>query len=174
MPGNIEVAIGFVPDLGKAGKKKEADEVYDKVKAAFERRLKDYGNSPDLRNSIAWTMVNCNRDLDDALKHAQKAVEQAPKTAGYIDTLAEIYFRKKDRAKALEYMKQCARWSRTIHISASNSNDSRRSRSTALCRMKRRGTIEAWRLRWCFCSREASNGQSRFATAIAIGHYVPY
>jgi len=108
LPGNVEVAIGFVPDLEKAGKKKEADEVYQKVKNAFESALKDYGNSPDLRNSIAWTMVNCNRDLDDALKHAQKAVEQAPKTAGYIDTLAEVYFRKKDRAKALEYMKQCA------------------------------------------------------------------
>jgi tetratricopeptide (TPR) repeat protein len=108
LPGNVEVAIGFVPDLEKAGKKKEADEVYDKVKSAFELALKDYGNSPDLRNSIAWTMVNCNRDLDEALKHAQKAVEQAPKTAGYIDTLAEIYFRKKDRTKALEHMKQCA------------------------------------------------------------------
>ena len=53
-------------------------------------------------------MVNCNRDLDDALTHAKKAVEVAPKTAGYIDTLAEVYFRKTDRAKALELMKQCA------------------------------------------------------------------
>ena len=39
-------------------------------------------------------MVNCNRDLDEALTHAKKAVEVAPKTAGYIDTLAEVYFRK--------------------------------------------------------------------------------
>jgi tetratricopeptide (TPR) repeat protein len=108
LPGNVEVAIGFVPDLERAGKKKEADEVYEKVKSAFDAALKDFGNSPDLRNSIAWTMVNCNRDLDEALKHAQKAVEQAPRAAGYIDTLAEIHFRKKDRVKALELMKQCA------------------------------------------------------------------
>jgi hypothetical protein len=32
----------------------------------------------------------------------------APKTAGYIDTLAEVYFRRKDRSKALVLMKQCA------------------------------------------------------------------
>lgn len=108
MPGNVEIAIGFVPDLERAGKKKEADEVYEKIKTAIETAIKDYGNSPELRNSIAWAMVNCNRDLDEALKHAQKAVEQAPRSAGYIDTLAEVYFRKKDRVKALEYMKKCA------------------------------------------------------------------
>src|SRR5439155_18081334 len=108
LPGNIELGLGLIPDLDKAGKKKEADELYGKIKAAYEGALADYGSSADLRNSLAWTQVNCNRDLDDALKHAQKAVDVAPKTAGYIDTLAEVYFRKKDRAKALELMKQCA------------------------------------------------------------------
>jgi tetratricopeptide (TPR) repeat protein len=108
LPGNIELGLGFVPDLDKAGRKREADEIYGKIKSAYEAAIKDYGNSADLRNSLAWTMVNCNRDLDDALAHAKKAVEVAPRTAGYIDTLAEVFFRKKDRAKALELMKQCA------------------------------------------------------------------
>ena len=108
LPANIELALGFVPDLDKAGRKKDADEIYGKIKTAYEAALKDYGSSADLRNALAWTMVNCNRDLDDALTHAKKAVEVSPKTAGYIDTLAEVYFRKKDRAKALELMKQCA------------------------------------------------------------------
>lgn len=108
LPGNVELALGVVPDLDRAGKKKEADEVYGKVKAAYESALKDYGTSPDLRNGLAWTMVNCNRDLEEAKKHAEKAVAGAPKSAGYIDTLAEIHFRMKDRAKALELMKQCA------------------------------------------------------------------
>jgi tetratricopeptide (TPR) repeat protein len=108
LPGNVEMAIGLVPDLDKAGKKAEADEIYSKVKDALADAIKDYGSSHDLRNSLAWMMVNCNRDLDEALAHAKKAVELAPKSAGYIDTLAEIHFRKKDRAKALELMKQCA------------------------------------------------------------------
>jgi tetratricopeptide (TPR) repeat protein len=108
MPGNLELAIDLVPDLDRAGRKKEADEIYGRVKAAYEGALKDFGSSPELRNSLAWTMANCNRDLDAAVTHAKKAVEVAPKTAGYIDTLAEVYFRQKDRAKALELMKQCA------------------------------------------------------------------
>lgn len=108
VPANIELALGFVPDLDKAGRKKEADEIYGKVKGAYVAALQDYGTSADLRNGLAWTMANCSRDLDEALTHATKAVELAPKTAGYIDTLAEVHFRKKDRAKALELMKRCA------------------------------------------------------------------
>ena len=77
------------------------------MKTAFTGAIQDHGKSPELRNGLAWTMVNCNRDLDEAQKHAEVAVEVAPKVAGYIDTLAEIYFRKKDRTKALDLMKKC-------------------------------------------------------------------
>lgn len=108
LPGNVELAIALVSNLEKAGKKKEADEIYAKVKAAFDVSIKDFTSSADLRNSLAWMMVNCNRELDEARKHAEQAVKLAPKLAGYIDTLAEIHFRQKDRVKALEFMKQCA------------------------------------------------------------------
>jgi tetratricopeptide (TPR) repeat protein len=109
LPGNVELAIGFVPDLERAGRKKDADDIYAQVKSALSAAIQEYGSSAELRNSLAWTLVNCNRELDEAQKHAEKAVELAPKAAGYIDTLAEIHFRKKDRAKALELMKQCAK-----------------------------------------------------------------
>lgn len=108
LPANIELALGLVPDLDRAGMTKEADEVYTTVKAAYESAIDQFGSSADLRNGLAWTMANCNRDLDRALAHAKKAVELAPKTAGYLDTLAEVHFRKKDRETALELMKQCA------------------------------------------------------------------
>jgi tetratricopeptide (TPR) repeat protein len=108
LPGNVDLAIGIVPDLERDGKKKEADEIYLSVKHAHEAALKDFPNAPELRNGLAWTMVNCRRDLDDAQKHSEKAVALMPKTASYIDTLAEIHFRKKNRTKAMELMKQCA------------------------------------------------------------------
>lgn len=107
MPGNIELAIKFVPELEKLGKKKEADAIYAKVRDAYGKLAKDYPNSAFAHNSIAWVMANCRRDLDDALKHSQKATELEPKTAGYLDTLAECHFRKGDREKALTLMKQC-------------------------------------------------------------------
>ena len=108
MPGNVEVAIKLVPELEKQGKKKEADAIYNQVKGAYDNMLKKYPNSSFGHNSVAWVMANCSRDLDDALKHSQKAVELEPESAGYLDTLAEINFRKGNRDKALELMKKCS------------------------------------------------------------------
>jgi tetratricopeptide (TPR) repeat protein len=107
LPGNIELAIDFVPDLDRGGRAGEADEIYGRVKAAHEAAIREFPASADLRNSLAWLMVNCNRDLDAALTNATKAVELSPKAAGYIDTLAEVHFRRKDRPKAVELMKRC-------------------------------------------------------------------
>lgn len=108
LPGNVELAIDFVPELERAGRKKEADALYAQVRDTYAAAIKDFGSSADLRNSVAWVMVNCNRDLDEAKKHAEKAVALKPDAAGYIDTLAEVHFRLKDRPKALELMKKCA------------------------------------------------------------------
>ncbi|WP_020468840.1 tetratricopeptide repeat protein [Zavarzinella formosa] len=108
LPGNVELAIDFVPELDRSGRKKEADGLYKQLRDAYESAIKDFGSSGDLRNSLAWVMVNCNRDLEEAKKHAEKAVALHPNSAGYIDTLAEIHFRLKDRPKALELMKKCA------------------------------------------------------------------
>ena len=108
MPGNIDLAIKLVPELEKLGKKKEADAIYDKVRGAYEKLAKEYPGSAFARNSTAWVMANCRRDLDAALKHSQKAVELEPKNAGYMDTLAEVHFRKGERDKALSIMKECS------------------------------------------------------------------
>ena len=108
LPGNVELAIDFVPELEKAGRKTEADAMYARVRDAYAAAIKDFGSSADLRNSVAWVMVNCNRDLAEAKTHAEKAVALMPDAAGYIDTLAEVHFRLKDRPKALELMKKCA------------------------------------------------------------------
>ena len=45
-------------------------------------------------------------DLDKALDHAQRAVELEPQ-AGNIDTLAEVYFRRGNRAEALRLARRC-------------------------------------------------------------------
>jgi tetratricopeptide (TPR) repeat protein len=107
VPGNIQIAIKLVPDLDKLDKKKEADAIYGNVVNAWENACKDYPNSAFSHNSVAWVMANCRRDLDAALKHAQKAVEVEPKNTAYIGTLAEVHFRKGDRDKAISLIKKC-------------------------------------------------------------------
>src|SRR2546430_2635104 len=43
----------------------------------------------------------CGRDLDRAQEYALKAVELAPDNSGHLDTLAEVYFQRGERDKAL-------------------------------------------------------------------------
>ena len=107
LPGNIDIAIAAVPALDRAGKKKEADELFAQVAARFEKAAEIYPKSGYIHNSYAWLAVNCRRELDKALQHAQKAVSLSPKGADYLDTLAEVYFRRGDIDKATQTMKKC-------------------------------------------------------------------
>ena len=54
-------------------------------------------------NHLAWLIGNTEGDLDEALRCAQKAVELSPDAGAYYDTLARVYFARKDLANALKY-----------------------------------------------------------------------
>ncbi len=107
LPGNFDIVIVVVPVLEKAGRKKEADELYEAMRGRFEKLSETYPNSGFAHNLCAWLAVNCRRDSDKAFEHAQKAVSLSPKGADYLDTLSEIYFRRGDIAKATDTMKKC-------------------------------------------------------------------
>jgi thiol-disulfide isomerase/thioredoxin len=86
------------------------DEYYAQAGEAVDRAIK-YRNPRDL-NEISWAIVDprgkiAKRDLDLALKAAEKAVEYTQAADGAIlDTLARVWFWKKDLAKAIEFQKQ--------------------------------------------------------------------
>jgi tetratricopeptide (TPR) repeat protein len=103
-PGNLDVAIGLVPVLEKAGRKKDADAVYRSALATQEALLKAHPDSPLIHNQLAWLAACCRRDLEKAHEWAKKAVAAAPKTPAYMDTLAEVLFQlgKKDDAIAAQ------------------------------------------------------------------------
>ena len=107
LPGNIDAALLMVPELERQKKNKEADALYALSRDPFLKLSKEYPNSAYARNSLAWLMANTRREPDEAVKHAQKAVELEPKNAGYLDTLAEAHFRRGEKEKAIELMKKC-------------------------------------------------------------------
>jgi tetratricopeptide (TPR) repeat protein len=104
LPGNIKVLSNSIPLLDEAGKKREADELFNEVSGRLLKAVGAYPNSAFLHNSYAWLAATCRRDLDQALQHAQKAVRLSTSRTDYLDTLAEIYFRKGNIAKAKEIM----------------------------------------------------------------------
>jgi hypothetical protein len=107
LPGDINLVIYLFPDLEKQGRKKEATDLFEKVWSVHEAFCKEYPKSAWGHNNLAWLSVRCRRNLDDGLKHAQKAVDLSPNNAGYLDTLAEVHFQKRDKERALELMKEC-------------------------------------------------------------------
>ncbi|MFB3894397.1 MAG: tetratricopeptide repeat protein [Phycisphaerae bacterium] len=106
MPGDIEIAIELTADMEKAGAKDQADRLFERIWDVCDRVCTKYPNSAEYHNNLAWMGARCRRNLDAALKLAQKAVELDRRTA-YLDTLAEVCFQKGDRDKAIELMKEC-------------------------------------------------------------------
>ena len=107
VPGNVNLPIQLVAALEKAGRKADADALFNQVLAVHEKICTDYPNSGSSHNTVAWLGAVCRRQLDLAAKHAAKAVELEPNNAGYLDTAAETEFQRGNTAKALTMMKRC-------------------------------------------------------------------
>ena len=108
LPGDTFFPIKLVPAWEKAGHSKEAAELFEQCITAQEKFCADYPDCPWAHNSAAWTSVCCRRNLDHALDHALKAVALAPDSAGNLDTLAEVYFQRGDKEKAVATQKKAA------------------------------------------------------------------
>jgi tetratricopeptide (TPR) repeat protein len=106
LPGDALVPIELVPMWDKAGHKKEATELFEKYLAVQEKLCETYPNATVGHNGAAWLSACCRRNLESAQKHALKAVELAPGNAGILDTLAEVYFQRGDKEKAVATQKK--------------------------------------------------------------------
>ena len=71
----------------------------------YERALAISPGNTGVMNNYAYFLSLCNRDLDKAESMAAKAVNANPTNATFIDTYAWVFFKKKDYAMALLYIK---------------------------------------------------------------------
>lgn len=105
-PGYADLPIALVPELERRGHKKVATDLFNRCYGNHERVCRAYPRCATAHNEAAWISVCCRRNLDQALQHAQKAVELAPDRAGYLDTLAEVHFQRGEKAKAVALQKR--------------------------------------------------------------------
>jgi tetratricopeptide (TPR) repeat protein len=105
-PGDVDAIEQILPKLIAAGRKDDADKVFDQMYEAYEKVCRSFPSAARFHNDLAWLAARNDRRLDDALQHAEEAVRLKPDMMGYVDTLAEVHFRRGNREKAIELEKQ--------------------------------------------------------------------
>jgi tetratricopeptide (TPR) repeat protein len=106
-PIEIEFPIELVADLEKNGHRPEADALFGHAWEVQQKLCQQYPDSAYQHNQTAWLAAECNRELEPALEHAMRAVALEPKRSAYLDTLAEVHFRRGQIDLAISEMKQC-------------------------------------------------------------------
>jgi tetratricopeptide (TPR) repeat protein len=106
-PGDADALIAFVNELDRLGKKAEADDTYRRHVAPYQALCAAHPASGQAHNQLAWAAAKCRRDLDDALKHARRAVELEPDNTASLDTLAETHYQRGEYQKAIETINRC-------------------------------------------------------------------
>ena len=94
-PENASVHLSIGNIYSRQGKIEEALNEYKQVVALAP-------DSPVGYNELAYHYAESGTSLDEALEHALKAVELAPKDAAILDTMGWVYFKKGNFNKAIE------------------------------------------------------------------------
>jgi len=104
--GDGLLADDYFPLLREAGLVDEHDRNYRIVAKRLEESIKAYPDAHNTYNSAAWTASRACRDLDRAHELIRAALDMRPRQAAYLDTMAEVWFAKRDRAKAVEWSRR--------------------------------------------------------------------
>jgi tetratricopeptide (TPR) repeat protein len=106
-PTNVSLVEDMVPLLDAAGGNEAGDELFTATFERLQRICDDFPQSATHHNNLAWMSARCDRELDNALKHALRAVQLDPDNCAYLDTLAEVHFRRGNVREAIRYARQC-------------------------------------------------------------------
>jgi tetratricopeptide (TPR) repeat protein len=106
-PNHLDLTIRLVPALTKAGEKERAEQMFDRLTGQLRKTCADFPGCADAHNQLAWLSARCRRGLDEALQHGRQAVELAPESASYHDTLAEVLFLCGERQPAIDLIRKC-------------------------------------------------------------------
>ena len=93
----------FFPGLRNAGLVSEHDRWFRASWGHFQEVIEQFPESENTLNTAAWFATRALRELDAAENHLRRALEMNPLQAAYLDTMAELYFARGQRAKALTW-----------------------------------------------------------------------
>ncbi len=88
--------------LVNAGQTEEANKLFETTYNVSKATIVRFPNHGQHNNNHAWLLSRCSKKLDEALEHANRAVQLEPENGAFLDTLAEVHFQRNNRAKAIE------------------------------------------------------------------------
>ena len=103
IPGDGSLADEFFPVLRKEDIGKHYDEWFDDSYRHVLAACKLYPEAHNSQNTAAWLAARAVRKLDAAQAHSEAALKIRPNQGAYLDTMAEVWFAKGNRAKAVEW-----------------------------------------------------------------------
>jgi tetratricopeptide (TPR) repeat protein len=97
------LADRFFPALREAGLRAEHDAWFEDSWSRLAASINAYPACDNTRNTAAWLAARAGRRLDEAEAQERVALKANPSNGAYMDTMAEIFFSRGDRAKAREW-----------------------------------------------------------------------
>jgi tetratricopeptide (TPR) repeat protein len=101
-PGDAAGFLLLGDALWQANRIQEADQ-------AYHRALQLQPNSLSAMNNLAYFLADTGTGLDEALRVAQRAVQNAPQQPGFKDTLGWVYLKQNDTNSALQVFSNLVR-----------------------------------------------------------------
>ena len=93
-PSNTDAVIKMIVWLKQTSRPTQAQTLFKRVYDQAKSEIADPANtSPTEYNDLAWLCARSGENLDEAVKFAQSAVDQAPNNSSFLDTLAEAKYR---------------------------------------------------------------------------------
>ena len=128
-PGHVAMLESLYDLLIDQGYEREAEALASRVIKQLRAMLDAYPNCALHKNNLAWALVSCKQDVDQARELAEQAVTADPSNPAYLDTWAECCFVQGDRSEAIllakkvlelepansRYQQQLAKYSNSEH-----------------------------------------------------------
>jgi tetratricopeptide (TPR) repeat protein len=107
LPADVRLTVELIPELRRAGMTEQADGLFERALVLHRQVIQEHPMSATYLNNAAWICGRGQRELEQGLEFALKAVELMPNEAAYQDTLAEIYFQRGEREQAVAAATKC-------------------------------------------------------------------
>ncbi len=99
---DADILNDLLPILRSRGRQADADRIFAAAYELFKAQLDQTPDQAEAMNNLAWVGGRSGERLEEAFALSSAAVELEPDNAAYLDTLAEVNFRRGDAAVAVE------------------------------------------------------------------------